>query len=66
MGVPKAQCNGCEKRHNLCHADCEIYKQYKEQAAEYERRRKAVINAEQDWYKAREYTKSRKKRLKQW
>lgn len=36
---PESPCKGCENRHERCHTECEEYGQYKEELAEFRRKR---------------------------
>lgn len=46
-------CFKCERRHTRCHADCSAYAAYCAEKEEENKRRKAVLHAEDDFLKAR-------------
>lgn len=57
MPEPKPPCKGCAERHDLCWGHCEKFKQHKQEKAEYDNRRRSVIQADQDWVMATGFPK---------
>ena len=57
----KAPCKGCEDRHQLCHADCVYYKEYKR---ELELKAERVRLNKSSYLDADDYTKNSVTKIK--